>query len=177
MKFRFIIKVVAAFLLILPSQASDYLLVLDGIPGESADAQRPQSIEIQSFSFGASNSATVIGGAAGAGKVSFSDISFTKSLDKASPLLYLQCAQGKHIPRAVLYVRKSGAEKPLEYYIITLTDVLISSVQTIGGGGLPTESFSLNFAKVEFSYSAQKADGSLDAPVKSGWDITTNTPL
>ncbi len=35
--------------------ASDYLLVLDGIKGESADASHPGAIEIQSFSWGASN--------------------------------------------------------------------------------------------------------------------------
>ena len=178
MKFRFVISAIAAFLVAFSSQAaSDYFLAIDGIPGEPTDAQRPRTIEIQSFSFGASNSGTIVGGGGGAGKVNFSDISFTKSLDKASPILYLHCARGKHIPSATLYVRKSGADKPLEYYVVKLTDVLISSVQTSGGGGLPSESFSLNFGKIEFSYAAQKPDGSLEPPVKSGWDIAGNVPL
>ena len=178
MKFRFLTSTIAAFLLILPSwAASDYLLELDGIPGESIDAQRPGAIEIQSFSFGASNSGTIVGGGGGAGKVSFSDITFSKNLDKSSPILYLHCAQGKHIPKATLYVRKSGSDKPVEYYVITLSDVLVTSVQTSGGGGLPMESLSLNFAKIEFSYAAQKPDGSLESPVKSGWNIATNMPL
>jgi len=157
--------------------ASDYLLVLDGIAGESTDAKYPRSIEVESFSFGAANAGTTTGGTGGgAGKVSFSDISFMKRLDKASPLLYLHCAQGKHIPTATLYVRKAG-DKPVEYYVVKLTDVLISSVQTSGGGDVVMESLSLNFSKIEFSYAAQKPDGSLETPVKSGWDIAENVPL
>jgi type VI secretion system secreted protein Hcp len=158
--------------------ASDFLLVLDGIPGESTDEQHPRSIEIFSFSLGAANSGTIGGTGGGTGKVSFSDLSLMKALDKASPLLYLQCAQGKHIPTATLYVRKTGGDKVQEYYVIKLTDVLISSVQTSGanGGGQPTESLSLNFAKIEFSYSAQKPDGSVEQ-VKSGWDIALNKPI
>jgi hypothetical protein len=46
-----------------------------------------------------------------------------------------------------------------------------------GGGGVPNESFSLSFGKIEFSYSPRKVDGSLDAPIKSGWDVVRNFPL
>ena len=177
MKFRILFAVAAAaFISTAPLQAaSDYLLEIEGIPGESVDALHPRTIEIQSFSLGASNPALVsTGGGASSGKVSFSDISFSKSLDKSSPLLYLHCAQGKHIPQATLYLRQSGADKPAEYYVIKLTDVLVTSVQTSGGGDRPMESLSLNFAKIEFIYRAQKPDGSLDTPVRSGWDLKQN---
>ncbi len=33
---------------------------------------------------------------------------------------------------------------------------------------------SLNFAKIEFSYSPQKPDGSLDAAVIAAWDVKAN---
>ena len=36
--------------------------------------------------------------------------------------------------------------------------------------------FSLNFAKIEFEYKPQKADGTADAAVKGGWDIKANKP-
>jgi type VI secretion system secreted protein Hcp len=180
MKFRALLAVCSALVfLALPCQGAIYL-ELEGIPGESTDEQRPRTIEIDSFSFGASNSGSIVvgGGGGGAGKVSFQDISLSKKLDKASPLLYLACAQGTHIKRAVLFVRKAG-DKPMEYYTITLSDLLISSVQTGGstGGDRPTESLSLNFTKIEFSYAAQKPDGSLETPVTSGWDIANNLPL
>ena len=50
------------------------------------------------------------------------------------------------------------------------TDVLVSSYQLGGsshGEDRPTDSFSLDFAKIEFDFVPQKADGSADTPVVS----------
>ena len=82
-------------------------------------------------------------------------------------------------PEATLTVRKAG-EKPLEYMIVKLTDVLITSVSTGGSGGDDklTENVTLNFGKVKVSYQPQKKDGSKDGgPVDMGWDISANTEL
>ena len=59
--------------------------------------------------------------------------------------------------------------------MITLSDILVTSYQ-IGGssGAVPTDSFSLNFAKIEFEYKPQNADGSLGAAVKVGYDLKLN---
>ena len=177
MRFRSFLAVCASVLIsALPAQAaSDFLLVLDGILGESVDAKYPGAIEVQSFGFGVSNSGKIVGGGGGAGKASFSDISFAKLLDKASPQLYLHAASGRHIRTATLYVRKAGGDKPLEYYVVKLTDVLVTSVQTSGstGSGVPMESFSLNYKKIEFIYTMQKPDGSTET-VRSGWDLGLN---
>jgi hypothetical protein len=55
---------------------SDYLLQLDPVKGEGKDAPAAQTIEVQSFSWGASNpGAAATGGGAGAGKVSMQDLS------------------------------------------------------------------------------------------------------
>ena len=53
--------------------ASDYLLQLDTVKGEAA----PQTIEVQSFSWGVSNSGAVSSKGGGTGKVSMQDISMT----------------------------------------------------------------------------------------------------
>jgi type VI secretion system secreted protein Hcp len=156
--------------------ASDYLLELEGIKGESSDKKHPGTIEIDSFSWGVSNAASMSSGSGGgAGKASFSDLSMMTNTCKASPLLMLACATGQHIKSAKLFVRKQGTEQH-DYYVITLTDLLVSSFQTSGGGGsqAPTESFSLNFTKIEFSYSPQKPDGSLDTAIKASWNLKEN---
>jgi len=158
--------------------ASDYLLELDGIKGESSDSKHKGTIDIESFSWGVSQpaSATAGRGGSGGGKAVFQDIHFTTKLSSASPQLFLTCATGQHIKKAVLFVRKSGGDQQ-EYYKVTLEDLLVSSYEQSGGGGedtAPTDSFSLNFARIELEYSPPRADGSTDAPVKAGYDISAN---
>jgi type VI secretion system secreted protein Hcp len=155
--------------------AFDAFLKLDGIDGESTDAQHPREIVILSFSHGISN--TPVAGGGGTGKASFSDLSLTKTIDKSSPQLFLHCAQGKHIPSAILTLRKAGGNG-IEFYTITLTDVLISSVQNGGssGGALPVETLSLNFTKIEWRYVPEDASGGTGTPVTTSWNLATNTP-
>ena len=83
------------------------------------------------------------------------------------------CASGKHIKEGTFIARKAGGDQQ-EYLMVKLTDVLISSVQSGGTGGdhdIPLEQVSLNFAKIEIDYKPQKADGTLAAAIKGGWDI------
>ncbi|HTR76748.1 MAG TPA: type VI secretion system tube protein Hcp [Gemmatimonadaceae bacterium] len=160
--------------------AIDMFLKLDGIDGESTDSKHKNEIEISSFSWGASNP-TSIGsatGGIGAGKVHLSDLNITTGMNKASPKLFLACSSGQHIATGTLSVRKAGGTQ-LDYLTYTLTEVLVSSYNTSGGGGsdTPMESISLAFAKIEMSYAPQGADGKLGSPVKVGWNVTTNVKV
>ncbi|KUL96386.1 Hcp1 family type VI secretion system effector [Bosea sp. WAO] len=157
--------------------ASDFLLEIEGIKGESHDSKHKETIEIESFSWGASNSGThSAGSGGGAGKVSFQDLHCTANVNKASPVLMLSCASGKHIKKAVLFVRKQGKDQQ-EFYTVTLQDLLVSSYQSgdsTGGNPVPTDQFSLNFAKIKFEYKFQKDDGTLGPPSTGTWDIKAN---
>ena len=150
----------------------DYFLKIEGVPGESSDSKHKDWIDIQSYSFGATQTASS-GGGGGAGKVKIQDLMITKTLDKSSPNLFLKCATGEHIKEVVITARKSGGNQQ-EFLKWKLTDVMISSYQVNGEGGIPTEQISLNFAKIEFEYKPQKADGTLDAPITGGWDVKAN---
>ena len=88
----------------------------------------------------------------------------------------LFCANGTHIKKATLSVRKQGGEQ-LVYYKVTLEDLVISSYVSGGasGAGDIQEEFALSFAKVKFEYKPQKADQSLDSAIEGGWDIKRNT--
>ena len=159
--------------------AIDYFLKLDGISGESKDSKHKGEIEVLSFSFGETHSGSSgIGSGGGAGKVKMSDFSFTARTTKASPQLFLSCAQGKHLKEAILTVRKSGGSQQ-EYLIIKLNDVLVSAyaVGSDDGESEPHDAFSLNFVKLSYDYKPQKADGSLDAPVHAGWDQAKNVKI
>ena len=94
------------------SGAVDMFLKLDGhqrrIPGQ---APIKDEIDVLAWSWGASNSGTThLGGGSGAGKANVQDISVTKYIDKSSPTLLLNTMNGKHIPTALLTIRKAGDE-------------------------------------------------------------------
>src|SRR5947199_2258086 len=102
--------------------AVDYFLKLDGVDGESGDSKHKGSIEIHSFSWGATNHGSHSGGSGGgAGKVVMQDFHFTMSVNKASPKLMQHCATGEHIKKATLTVRKAGKDQQ-EYYVIKMED-------------------------------------------------------
>jgi type VI secretion system secreted protein Hcp len=158
--------------------AVDYFLKIDGITGESTNPAYKESIDIESFSWGLSNSGRAIGSAtsgAGAGKVSFQDIHFTAKLSSASPQLMLYCAAGKHFPSATLTGIESGKAQ-LDYLTIKLTDVIVSSYETTGatGNALAEDQFTLNFAKVEMDYRPQLDTGALGEALVGGWDLRGN---
>ena len=159
--------------------AVDMFIKIDGIKGESADDKHKDEIHVLSWSWGMSQSGSAhLGGGAGSGKVNVHDLSFTKYIDVASPDLYLSCCNGKHLKDAKLVVRKAG-ENPLEYLILTMEDVIVSSVSNGGSGGEDrlTENVTLNFARVKVDYAAQDAKGGAGAKPKMGWDIAANKKL
>ena len=160
--------------------AVDYFLKFDGIKGESTDAKHKDELDIESWSWGLTQSgAQGAGGGGGAGKVSLQDFHFVMRLNTASPALMKACASGQHIKLATLTARKAGKEQQ-EYLTFKFHDVLVSSYQTGGAEGAgpsPIDQVSLNFAKIEMEYRQQKADGSLAPAVKFGFDVKANKAL
>jgi type VI secretion system secreted protein Hcp len=152
---------------------ADYFLKLDPkVEGESPDSKHKGEIELESWSFGVSNNSSALqGGGSGSGKSNPLDLNITKKTDKASARLAQAVAMGDHFKSAILTVRKAGGTQQ-EYLTITLSDVFISSYQAggSGGGNLPMEQLSLNYAKILQEYKEQKPDGSLGGSVKLGYD-------
>jgi type VI secretion system secreted protein Hcp len=155
--------------------ASNYFLKIDGILGESLDDKHKDEIEVLSWSWGETQEhAPSPSGGSGAGKVAMTDLHVSTNISRASPLLLLACASGKHIKSAVLTGRKAGKGQA-EFLSFSLSDVLVSGYQTGGSAAeLPLDSISLNFSKIEVSYKRSKADGSLDKAIRAGWDVKAN---
>ena len=158
--------------------ASDIFAKIGDIKGESLDDNHKDEIDVMSYSWGVTQTGSIAGGGGGGeGKAQFNDFNFTTNVSKASPFLFLACASGEHIKDATISVRKAGAGKtPEDYLILKMTDVLISSYQpsASSGGDRPTESISMAFAKVEFSYRAQNDKGQLEPAITVGWDLKAN---
>jgi len=155
----------------------DYFLKLDGVEGESTDEKHAKEIELESWSFGATNAGSFSsGGGGGTGKVQMNDFHIVKKTDKASAKLFTACCVGEHLKTATLVCRKAGKEQQ-EFLTIILSPILVSSYQTGGSAGsdvIPMDQVSLNYGKIEYKYKEQKADGSLGGEIVGGWDVTTN---
>lgn len=155
----------------------DMFLRIKGVEGESVDKVHAKEIDISSWSWGMSQSGTThVARGGGAGKVSVQDVTITKLVDKSTPNLIKACCNGKHFDEAVITVRKAG-EKPLEYIILTMKDVLVTNVSEGGSGGEDrlSESITLNFAEFSYVYVPQKRDGGPEGKIEATFNIATNS--
>ncbi|MBV1884906.1 MAG: type VI secretion system tube protein Hcp [Gammaproteobacteria bacterium] len=157
----------------------DMFLKIEGVDGEAADSVHGGEIDVLSWSWGMSQSGSMhAGGGGGAGKVSIQDLSFTKYIDCSTPNLMNTCCTGGHYPEATLTIRKAGGEA-VEYYIIKMEEVIITSISTGAGAGddLLVENVSLNFAKYTVIYTPQSKEGAAEASIETGFNIEENVVL
>ena len=145
------------------------------ISGETIDdAQKATNdVDVLAWSWGMSQSGSFhAGSGGGAGKASFQDLSFTKYVDSASPALMLHLAEGTHIPKATLLVRKAGKGQQ-KYIQIDMMKCIVTSLSTGGSGGEDklTENVTLNFAEVKYEYFKQDDKGITKSAGEFGWNI------
>ena len=155
--------------------AANYILDVDGVKGESQVKNYENKIEVHSFSWHGSQLGTWHeGGGGGGGKANVGDLAFTKTMDKSSSTLFQKCMIGSHIPQAKLScLRVSGAE-PFVYLEIIMKKVIVSSISWGGGGELPTESITFNFATVEWEYKIQTETGGGGEGIRNKWNVPLN---
>jgi type VI secretion system secreted protein Hcp len=159
-------SVFAAFGVVAPAEAAvDYFLEVNGVPGESTDAKQAKSIEILSYSWGASN---------GKKGVSLQDLNVTKPVDLASPPLFQRLVQGTSIPSVELIGRKAGEFQQI-FLRFCFQDVRVTSVQQSGsvGGDVPSENVSFAYTSVSEQYTSQNPDGKGGQTVFAGWNSST----
>lgn len=146
MKWPFGALAIAAMALAAPAFAAvNAFLQIEGVQGESKD--KPGAIDLKAWSYATGHGA-LEGASLGRGKDSPSirEIAIVKLHDQTSTKLMQAAATGQHFKHVTLYVRKAGAQPYLEY---RMEDVVISGYSMGGGAVQPTESMTLNFAKLE----------------------------
>jgi type VI secretion system secreted protein Hcp len=157
-------------------RAQEFFLKIDGIDGECHDAAHKNEIELERWTWGATNTGdSTFRGSIGVGKVNMQDFHANMRVNKSSPKLMEACASGQHFKEAVLTCRKAGNNQQA-YLKVKMSDLIVSSFQTGGtvADEVPLDEISLNFSKIVFEYKEQKADGTLGGTVKSGWDVKAN---
>ena len=149
---------------------------IDGCDGEATDDAHKKEIDIEAYSWGMTHPIDPGGTGQSAGESTASQLTVTKTVDKASPNLMKFCMNAKSFPKVLLTCRKRG-ENPIDYLKITMKNSVIGSIQNSGtGDGAPAmETVSFAFTAVEVEYIPQKEDGTADGSVKTTWDFAANT--
>lgn len=157
--------------------ATDMYLKLEGIEGEAQDSAHSAEINVLSFDYGATQSATAHEGTGStSGRADVHDLTVVKHVDKSSPILFHLCASGQHIPKATLSIRKAGGKSPVDYLVITMEQVLITTFKSGAQGSADrvSETLVLNFATIKIDYTPQKEDGTGMGKITKGWNIAKN---
>jgi type VI secretion system secreted protein Hcp len=154
---------------------SDIHLKIDGIRGESTDARHRDEIAVESWTWGVAAALPASGSGSSVGKPSFSDLSFTHRVDRASPLLWRACATGRRIKEALLSVARPGAATQ-DYLTIRLRDITVTAValaDAAGDSAAPLETVSLAFGSLRYGYRAQRPNGALEPAIEFSHDRKT----
>ena len=158
--------------------SADYYLKITGpdITGEAESKGFEKQMQIESWSWGASNSGSAAqGGGLGTGKVSLQDFHFVIQNGVATPQLFLSNATGKHHNEAILTCRKTGGDgKPYTYYTMKFKDLVISSFQEGGSNGsgiLPMCQVSFNYTAITQEYFIQNNKGEVQLGKTVSYDI------
>ncbi len=155
----------------------DYFMKFDSIEGESTDIQHKGSIDLESFNWGLHNTVSTAGSGRASGRASFEDFHFTAHSSKASPKMFIACAQGAVLKSATLSARRGVANEggAPDFLTVKMEEVLISSYNEAGTHSgtddFPMDAVSLNFGKITFTYVTQNADGRLGESVTESWDL------
>jgi type VI secretion system secreted protein Hcp len=132
-------------------------------------------IELNSFQMGVGRAiGTAARGAATreASEPSISEVVVTKRLDKASTKLFMDSVAGDLSATVKFKFTTTTKDKIETYLAFELTNCGLSGYSLSSGGDAPTESLSLNFTKIMFTYTERdpKIGGSPDTV---GYDLLT----
>lgn len=147
------------------------------IKGEAQVAGHENWINVDSFQLGVGRAISQAGGGGDrdTSNPSFSEATFSRGTDKASPELFMQAVCGKSLGVAhIHFLQTGGADKKEQVYLkYELSDAIVSSYSISSGGDRPSESFSLNFTKISKQYDAFSG-GKVTTGTAKKWDLAKN---
>ena len=109
-----------------------------------------------------------------AGRPNFSEMNFSKMSDIATPALYAACVAGTKLGEAKIHIGRTEGSKFMSLIEYVLSDAMVSNISTSGGGGQPSDSFSLNYTTITQVYSQQTQDSTKKGSAGFGWDLVKN---
>lgn len=150
----------------------------EGVDGESRDANHDKWIDVLSVSEGIHQPDS---GATGTtrrrGAVVFDNIVIGKFLDRSSPKLREDLAQGKVFPKVEIEITQSCDGRRETYFKYELKNVLITgfSLNAVGSEDRPVESVALNFEEIIWTYTIFDNRCIKAGDVEASWKLEQGT--
>ncbi|MBE1161097.1 Hcp family type VI secretion system effector [Dyella acidiphila] len=149
------------------------------IQGESQDKDHANWVELSSWTHRIVQPKSATASTAGghtAERCEHDEMVFTKDIDVVSPSLYQACSSGTTFGEITIdFMRADGDGKRVKYLEVKLKNAIVSSVTpSVQGEGLPTETFGLKYAAVQWRYTQQKIGGGQGGTSQGAWSLTKN---
>ena len=147
------------------------------VKGESNLTDFKDKMELLSFSHGVAMQITgdISNSERTSGKPNHQDMTVTKYLDAASPVLNQSCCEGKAFPQVDIVIGRNDSGAVVELMRYTMKNCLISSISIGGGGGdKPVETVTLNYNQITWKYTSQKPEVGKEGNVPGKWNLSTN---
>jgi type VI secretion system secreted protein Hcp len=135
-------------------------LKLTGITGESNATGHVGEIDVVSWGWGLEGSQNLLNDGSPGGASSFHHLTFTKLVDRATPVLFQYCDTHKVVGSATLTVEKASGAEPLQYVTVDMANVRIMQVHLVSEGTELREQVSLSCQTLTLNYIPQASTGS-----------------
>jgi type VI secretion system secreted protein Hcp len=151
----------------------------DGVPGGVTTKGFEKWVELTSFQWGVGRgigSAMSDQASRESSIPSVSEIVVTKRMDGSSPGLWTDSVAGQLNTTVKIAFTTTSQGATTKFLSYELTNTGLSGYSLSSGGDMPTESLSLNFTKVVWSFTGTDPSVS-GTPVTQGYDLTKETTI
>lgn len=146
------------------------------IKGSATHQDHKDWLDITSMQWGVGRAiSTPVGAAANreSSEPSISEVTLTKNMDVSSAKLLSEACSGKTGKEVEIDLVTTG-DPGNTYAKYKLHDALISGYSVSTGGDRPSESLSINFTKITFTYTPYDKDNKAGNPITVDYDISTS---
>ena len=151
------------------SAADSYFLQIEGVEGESTDAEHGSWIDVLSFSQDISTSPSVTGELRGSTRGEVGPLVIVKKIDKATPKLNEFCCSGRILGQVVFEATKPTGDKPV-FLRYTLADAIIVGTRTFTDPqGHLRQEVQFTFGSIEWRYTELDDSGRRKGEVTATW--------
>jgi type VI secretion system secreted protein Hcp len=157
--------------------STNYILEIESVRGETRRHGKDDLIEVLSFEYGIS--AGHFQGEGNSKRRNYTNVRFTKLIDRSSVGIQQMLATNSKIRQATLRLSKAGGDE-LIFYKVVLKDAYVVSYKLHGEDlpdefrSMPREEFEISFRRIEVEYEEQNEKGLKAGGVSFMDDIGSN---